>query len=64
MLRARRLSLDHRQIQRKKFLILPDGMLVVSGDALGEHGDRGVSRSVHNDLLSGPQSMPRITLLQ
>jgi hypothetical protein len=45
-------------------LILPDGMLVVSGYALGEYGDRGVSRSVHNDLLSGLQSIPGITLLQ
>jgi hypothetical protein len=45
-------------------LILPDEMRLVSGDALGEHGDRGVSRSVHNDLLSGPQPMPRLALLQ
>jgi hypothetical protein len=46
------LPLNHRQVQRKKLWILSDEMRVVLGDALGEHGNRGVSHSVHNDLLS------------
>ena len=29
-------------------------MRVILSDALGEHGNRGVSHSVHNDLLRGP----------
>jgi hypothetical protein len=45
----RLLSLDHRQIQREKTLILPDEMRVIFSDALREHGNRGVRRSIHSE---------------
>jgi hypothetical protein len=55
----RLLSLNHRQIQRKKIWIPPDEMCALFSDALREHGNRGVSHSVH----SGPPFRQKVYAL-